>query len=117
MGCFVYILAVLLTVAKQVEGRHCPLLAEFSVLSTHRQSYLKMKFTRPSPIVRKRRPYGKARPPLATSEGDMAQADEMGEEDRVSDDGFVDGTESFRRKTKRRQSEFHLKVIITQACS
>lgn len=64
-----------------------------------------MKFTRPSPIVRKRRSCGKARPPLATSEGDMAQADEMGEEDRVSDDGFIDGAENVRRKTKRRQSK------------
>ena len=84
-----------------------PLLLEFFLSSAaiHRQSYLKMKLSRPSPIVRKRRPYGKPRPPLATSEGDMAQADEMGEEDQVSDDGFVDGSESFRRKTKRRQSE------------
>ncbi len=61
----------------------------------------------PIPVPRKRRVSGKLRPSLrnTTSEGDMEQADEMGDEGE-GDDGFVDGTEAglAKRKTKKKLS-------------
>lgn len=63
---------------------------------------LKAPYPRPSPAMRKRRPSGRMlRPPSNASEGDMAQADEMGE---GRDDGFVDcmSSESLKRRCKKR---------------
>ena len=72
-----------------------------------RPSHLKVKFTRACPIVRKRRSSARARPQVSntTSEGDMAQADEMGEDgEREKDDGFVDGPDNVRRRIKKKPS-------------
>ena len=63
----------------------------------------------PIPVARKRRVFSKTRPLQGptTSEGDMAQADEMGDEgEGQSDDGFVEGNDvggSGRRRTKKKQ--------------
>jgi hypothetical protein len=75
----------------------------------------------PAPTPRKRRAIiGKPRPlqGTVTSEGDMAQADEMGDEgEGHSDDGFVDGTEfgSARRRTKKRQGNISIYPVTLMA--
>ena len=60
---------------------------------------------RPSPASRKRRLSGRlARPPQlsnASEEGDMAQADEMGEGEG-RDDGFVDCQEAVRKRNRKK---------------
>ena len=67
---------------------------------------------RPSPSSRKRRLSGRLmrpQPANASEEGDMAQADEMGEGEG-RDDGFVEGTDSInRRRNKKRPGVCHLK--------
>ena len=79
------------------------------VSSIHRPAHLKQKIPRPpAPIPRKRRGSIRSRPPQRniTSEGDMEQADEMGDEGE-GDDGFVDGMDTglSKRKTKKKLSE------------
>ena len=71
---------------------------------THVKSKIPHAHPRPSPASRKRRFSGRVpRPPRSNaSEGDMAQADEMGE---GKDDGFVDCPEGQRRRNKKRQGE------------
>ena len=66
----------------------------------------KIPHVRPTPASRKRRFSGRVlRAPLSNaSEGDMAQADEMGEGEG-RDDGFVDCLEGVKKKGKKR-SEF-----------
>ena len=69
----------------------------------------KTQYSRPSPSSRKKRLSGRLmRPPQpanASEEGDMAQADEMGEEGK--DDGFVEGLDSInRRRNKKRPGLF-----------
>lgn len=64
----------------------------------------------PAPVPRKRRVSGRLRPSTRsiTSEGDMEQADEMGDEGE-GDDGFVDGTDAAglaKRKTKKKLSKY-----------
>lgn len=64
-------------------------------------------------LSRKRRVSGKTRPlqGTTTSEGDMAQADEMGDEgEGHSDDGFVEGSEGNggRRRIKKRQGIYNM---------
>ena len=71
---------------------------------------LKAKYSRPSPSSRKRRLSGRlmrpAQPSNASEEGDMAQAEEMGEEGR--DDGFVEGIDPVsRRRIKKRPGKNH----------
>ena len=68
-----------------------------------RQIKMKNQHLRPSPASRKRRFSNKIpRTPFSNaSEGDMAQADEMGEGEG-KDDGFVDCSEGYRRKNKKR---------------
>lgn len=66
----------------------------------------KTKYPRPSPSSRKRRLSGRmmrpALPANASEEGDMAQADEMGEGEG-RDDGFVEGVDPIsRRRNKKR---------------
>lgn len=67
------------------------------------------KGPRPSPLPRKRRASGKMMPVVNRpyiSEGDMAQADEMGDVDG-HDEGFQDGQENdnkLRKKTKKKPS-------------
>ena len=67
------------------------------------------KGPRPSPLPRKRRASGKLIPVVNRpyiSEGDMAQADEMGDVDG-HDEGFQDGQEGdnkLRKKTKKKPS-------------
>lgn len=67
---------------------------------------VKTQHTRPSPLARKRRLSGRVlRTPLSNaSEGDMAQADEMGEGEG-RDDGFVDCPEGMKKRGKKRQGE------------
>ena len=68
----------------------------------------KAKPTRPVNTTRKRRLSGRlARPPQlsnASEEGDMAQADEMGEGEG-RDDGFVDGGEAVRKRNRKKPGE------------
>ena len=70
-----------------------------------RQVKAKLQHPRPSPI-RKRRPSGRMLRPLShASEGDMAQADEMGDGDGEGrDDGFVDclSNETLKKRCKKR---------------
>lgn len=63
----------------------------------------KVPHVRPNPASRKRRFSGRVlRAPLSNaSEGDMAQADEMGEGEG-KDDGFVDSLEGVKKKGKKR---------------
>ncbi len=66
----------------------------------------KAKYARPSPSSRKRRLSGRLmrlpQPSNASEEGDMAQADEMGEGEG-RDDGFVEGLDPVsRRRNKKR---------------
>lgn len=68
-----------------------------------RQAKAKNAHPRPTLASRKRRLSGRAvRPPQwNASEGDMAQADEMGDGEG-KDDGFVDCPEGLRRRNKKR---------------
>lgn len=71
----------------------------------------------PAPLPRKRRIPIKPRPPqgMVTSEGDMAQADETGDEEGRSDDGFVEGNDpggSGRRRKKRQPGNIIIIIII-----
>ena len=71
---------------------------------------------RPSPLSRKRRLSVRlARPAQVLSvseEGDMAQADEMGEGEG-RDDGFVEGLDSVgRRRNKKRTGKIHSLTCI-----
>ena len=65
------------------------------------------KHFRASPSSRKRRFSGRTIRPIqlpntvASEEGDMAQADEMGDGEG-KDDGFVDGGEAVKRRSKKR---------------
>lgn len=82
--------------------------SNFRLFLSGRPSHLKVKPTRACPLVRKRRSSARARPQVSntTSEGDMAQADEMGEDgEREKDDGFVDGAENVRRRIKKKPSK------------
>lgn len=74
-----------------------------------RPGKVKSVHPRPSPISRKRRYSGRAvralQPSNASEEGDMAQADEMGEGEG-KDDGFIDGgQEPFKRRSKKRAGQ------------
>ncbi len=74
-----------------------------------RPSKAKSQYLRPSPSSRKRRLSGRLLRPCelanASEEGDMAQADEMGEGEG-RDDGFVEGCDSINRKrNKKRQGK------------
>lgn len=68
----------------------------------------KVKPVRTTVTTRKRRLSGRlARPPQlsnASEEGDMAQADEMGEGEG-RDDGFVDGGEAIRKRNRKKPGE------------
>ncbi len=68
----------------------------------------KIKSVRMINAPRKRRLSGRlARPPQlsnASEEGDMAQADEMGEGEG-RDDGFVDGGEAVRKRNRKKPGE------------
>ena len=78
--------------------------------SLFRPNHVKQKGPRPpAPVPRKRRVSGRLRPSSRsiTSEGDMEQADEMGDECE-GDDGFVEGTDATalgKRKNKKKLSE------------
>uniref|UniRef100_A0A1X7U728 Uncharacterized protein n=1 Tax=Amphimedon queenslandica TaxID=400682 RepID=A0A1X7U728_AMPQE len=71
----------------------------------------------PAPLPRKRRIPIKPRPPqgMVTSEGDMAQADETGDEEGRSDDGFVEGNDpgGSGRRRKKRQPVLIGVIILT----
>ncbi len=72
-----------------------------------------MRASSMSTAPRKRRLSGRlARPPQlsnASEEGDMAQADEMGEGEG-RDDGFVDGGEAIRKRNRKKPG-MHIQYI------
>ena len=75
----------------------------------------KIKSVRMINTPRKRRLSGRlARPPQlsnASEEGDMAQADEMGEGEG-RDDGFVDGGEAVRKRNRKKPGEGMSHVLV-----
>lgn len=80
-----------------------------------RSAKMKTQHIRASPSSRKRRFSGRTVRPLqipnaaASEEGDMAQADEMGEGEG-RDDGFVDGGEAVKRRSKKRSGRAEMYV-------